>query len=457
MKTLVAALLTVSPLTVAASGPASGPAEAPCPADLQATCYTGQDANGAYYTIAMPEHWNGTLIMHAHGGPDLGPPELARTTDDLTRWSVMVKEGYAWAGTSYRRGGYGTRMAVADTENLRRLVLDRFGRPERTIIHGQSWGGDVAAKTVELHGKEYDGALFTSGVLAGGSRGYDYRVDLRVVYQYYCHNHPRASEPQYPLWMGLRPGSTMTASGLRARLQECTGIESPPAERTALQQQNLHNILAVTRIPERTLSSHLSFATFTFRDIVSNRLGGRNPFTNVGVQYQGSTNDRALNRGVERFRADPAAVRDLSYDSDLTGEIGIPVLTVHAIDDPTAFVEHESAYAASVRGAGRSVNLVQTFTHESEHSALSDSEYATAVEALSAWIRTDRRPTPQGLAGNCGTHDATYKTGCFFDPSFKPSPYAERVEPRSGSRHWPVVTGKQLRNWEGQGVTGIAP
>jgi hypothetical protein len=147
-------------------------------------------------------------------------------------------------------------------------------------VHGQSWGGNVAAKVVETYGAAkhgpYDGALLTSDVLGGGSRGYDYRVDLRVVYQYYCRNHPRPSEPQYPLREGLRADSTMTATGLRARLQECTGYASEPEERTAAQQRNLDDILAVTKIPERTLESHLRFATFTFRDIVHSRLGVRN-------------------------------------------------------------------------------------------------------------------------------------------------------------------------------------
>lgn len=49
----------------------------------------------------------------------------------------------------------------------------------------------MAAKTIEVHPRPYDAALLTNGVLAGRSRGYDYRVDLRVVYQYYCGNHPR--------------------------------------------------------------------------------------------------------------------------------------------------------------------------------------------------------------------------------------------------------------------------
>ncbi|ALG08818.1 hypothetical protein [Kibdelosporangium phytohabitans] len=430
----------------------------PCPTTLPAetTCHGGKDTHGAYYSIAVPRNWNGTLVLHTHGGPDLGPPTQDRSTDDLTRWSVLVREGHAWAGSSYRRGGYGTQMAIEDTENLRAQFTRSFGKPRTTLLHGQSWGGNIAAKAAEQH--KYDGVLLTNGVLAGGSRGYNYRVDLRVVYQYYCGNHPRPSEPQYPLWMGLREDSTMTGSGLRARLQECAGIESPPAQRTAQQAQNLKDILGVTRLPERTLASHLNFATFTFRDIVHNRLGGRNPFANVGVRYTGSHDDVALNLGVQRFWADPSAVRDLSYDSDVTGSISVPVLSMHAINDPTAFVEHDAAYRASVTHAGNSRYLVQTFTRESEHSALSDSGYAAAVSALATWVKTSRKPTAASVAASCPAFDAKYHQGCFFDPGFTPNSYESKVYPRPGGRHWPALSSVQAELWKRfyPGV-GIAP
>ncbi|AZQ40842.1 hypothetical protein EJ357_40895 [Streptomyces cyaneochromogenes] len=462
---LLAGVLTVGILVGAsnARGETAEAAHADCPTGLvgKADCYTGRDAEGAYYAIAVPRDWNGSLVVHAHGGPDLGAgSDPARSLDDLGRWSVMVKEGYAWAGSSYRRGGYGTRMAAADTESVRRLFVAEFGEPRRTYVHGQSWGGNVAAKVVESYGGRhgaYDGALLTNGVLAGGSRGYDYRVDLRVVYQYYCGNHPRPTEPRYPLWQGLRADSTMTAAGLRARLQECTGYASAPEERTAPQQRNLDDILAVTRIPERSLESHLRFATFTFRDIVHERLGGRNPFGNRGVRYSGSHDDEALNAGVERFAPNPTAVRDLSYDSDLTGKVSIPVLTLHAIDDPTAFVEHEAAYRATLRGAGRAGQLVQTFTREREHSELSDAEYAASVDALDAWVREGEKPTPASVAASCGRFDETYGTGCFYDTGFRPDPYASRVEPRPGGLRWPAMTAGQERAWSGIEGVGIAP
>lgn len=463
VRLLLPAAVAASLAAAVSPAHAAGPTPGDCPPVLaeKATCYSGRDGNGAAYTIAVPRRWNGSLVVHAHGGPDLGAAsDPARSADDLARWAVMVDEGYAWAGSSYRRGGYGTRMAAADTESVRRLFVSSFGRPKRTYVHGQSWGGNVAAKVAEVYGTKrgaYDGVLLTNGVLGGGSRGYDYRVDLRVVYQYYCRNHPRPTEPQYPLWQGLRADSTMTAAGLRARLQECTGLASAPEDRTPLQQRNLDDILAVTRVPERTLESHLRFATFTFRDLVSERLGGRNPFGNEGVRYTGSHDDEALNAGVERFSPDPTARRDLSYDSDLTGKVSLPVLTLHAIDDPTAFVEHEWAYRATLRGAGRDGRLVQTFTGESEHSGLSASEYATSLAALDTWVRTGEKPTPRQIAASCAAHDRVHGTDCFYDPGFRPAPYASRVAPRPGGLSWPAMTAAQEKAWSRVDGVGIAP
>ncbi|NBE56777.1 hypothetical protein [Streptomyces boluensis] len=447
--------------TAQARTAAPEPVACPDHLDGRATCWRGRDADGAYYTAAVPADWNGSLVVHAHGGPDLGDTsDPARSGEDLERWAVMVDEGYAWVGSSYRRGGYGTRMAAADTESARRAFVNAFGTPRQTYLHGQSWGGDVAAKAAETQGGRngpYDGVLLTNGVLGGGSRGYDYRVDLRAVYQFYCRNHPRPTEPQYPVWQGLRPGSTLTAAGLRARLEECTGYAAAPADRTAAQQRNLDDILGVTRIPEHALESHLRFATFTFRDIVADWLGGRNPFANAGVRYTGSHDDEALNAGIERFSADPTARRDLSYDSDLTGEVNLPVLTLHAIDDPTAFVEHESAYRATLDGADRDEHLVQTFTEESEHSGLSTAEYANSLAALDTWARTGRKPTARSVAASCAAFDARYGTGCFYDPDFRPAPYASRIRPRPGGHDWPAMTAAQERAWSRIDGVGIAP
>jgi alpha-beta hydrolase superfamily lysophospholipase len=406
--------------------------QTPCPAGLDAVakCYTGADGNGAQYWIALPAQWNKTLVMHAHGGPRLALIERDSSLEDLERFAVTVRQGYAWAASSYRRPGYGVRMAAEDTENLRRIFVEAFGKPERTILHGQSWGGNVAAKGIELYPGNYDGVVLTNGMIAGGTRNYLHRADLRAVYQYYCRNHPRPDEPQYPLWMGLPADAKMSGKELDARINECTGVKLPAAQRSEAQQRRLADILGVIRIPERTLVSHMHWATFLFRDLTQRVLGGRNPFSNRNVVYRGSSDDAALNRGVERFDADPQALEMLARDSDLSGRIEKPVLTMHAIDDPTALIEYEADYRAAVVRAGREDRLLQTFTDEHEHSKLADAEYAALFEAMTQWIASGRKPSSEQIAAFCAKQSVRFGGGCHFDAAFVPQPLFSRVAPR---------------------------
>jgi len=421
----IAALLSGAGFARAqAAEPTTTPIDCPESVGADVTCLSGQDANGAWYVIAMPADWNRRLIVHAHGGPRMGDPEAADPLEDLDRFSVMVRQGYAWVGSTYRRGGYGVRMAAEDTDNSRKIFRDRFGRPERTLLHGQSWGGNVAAKASELYaldvegGRNYDGVLITNGVVSGGTRAYQFRAGLRAVYQFYCRNHPAPDEPAYPLWQGLPADVEMSRAELRRRVDACTGIDKGARDRTPAETRRLRDILAVTGIREEQLVSHLAWATFTFQDLVHLRLGGGNPFDNRAVVYRGSSDDEALNAGVERFTADPDAVARLAYDSDLSGLIVLPTLTLHALYDPVVSYRSEAVYAAIVGAAGRSHLLVQAGTDEDQHSKLADGGYLTALAALEQWISDGRRPDPAGFQTACRA--IAPPAGCRFVPPSAP-------------------------------------
>jgi len=435
--TILAALAAAAPLIAGAQATAPKPAACPAEVSASARCYTGEDGAGSFYWIAIPEVWNKVLVMHAHGGPELGPPRLERSEADLKRWSVTVRAGYAWAGSTYRRGGYGVTMAAEDTERLRRIFVSQFGQPRRTILHGQSYGGGVAAKAIELYGMvdgkrgPYDGVLLTSGVLGGGTRAYDFRLDLRAVYQYVCKNHPLPGEPQYPLWQGLPKDSKLTRADLVRRVDDCTGLRKPAAQRSAQQQANLATILKVVRIPESSLMGHLNWATWLFQDVVQERLGNRNPFGNMGAAYTGSTDDAALNAGVPRYAADPQAIAELDRDSTPQGKLAVPVLTFHAANDPTAFVELESRYAAIVREGGSAARLVQTFSDEAEHSFLSAPQYPALFGALMDWVDRGIKPTPASVAASCKQYEGAYGEPCRFTPGYTPPALDTRVTMRT--------------------------
>jgi hypothetical protein len=445
---VAAAVAQSSPAPTPAQPPA--PAAAPCPSGLPegTRCLNGQDYLGAWYWIAVPKDWRpetGVLVMHAHGGPALGEPTLARSTADLQRWSVMVRAGHAWAGSSFRQGGVEVLAAAEDTERLRQLTLAAIGQPRRTVLHGQSWGASVAARMAERYVTPdidprrttpgplpYDAVLLTSGVLAGAPRSYDLRIDLRVVYQTLCQNHPAPDEDAYPLWMGLPPQAKLTRQELARRVDACLGVQRKAAERSPAQQQRLDTLTRVVKLPENEILPHLNWATWHFQDITQRKLKGRNPFGNEGVVYTGSPDDTALNRDVLRYRADPAALAELARDTDPTGRLLLPTLTLHGIDDLTAFVELESHFRDTVTEAGAADRLVQVYTADHAHSYSSDAHYVSAVGALLDWVDQGNKPDAASLAQRCKGLPAQWQpaSGCRIRVDYQPAPLDSRVPPR---------------------------
>ena len=185
-------------------------------------------------------------------------------------------------------------------------------------------------------------------------------------------------------------------------------------------------------IPESALLSHLNWGTWHFQDVVFRRLAGRNPFGNARVHYVGSHDDAALNATVFRASADPGARADFAADADPSGRIPVPVLTLHGVNDPTAFVELESVFRETMQRGGSGDRLVQLFTDDSEHSYLSDAQYVTAMRALLTWADRGEKPTPAAVAAQCRTVEPAFAptTGCRFLPAYQPRALSSRVPKR---------------------------
>jgi hypothetical protein len=421
-----------SPALAQGSAPVSDTTECPKEIAAIATCYSAKHPSGAYLLAAIPNSWNGHLVVFAHGGPAVVPPTANTSKSDLAKYSIAVERGFGWVASSYRREGYGVQMAVEDTEHARQFFVERIRQPRRTILHGASYGGLVGAKLVEKQFKKadgssaYDGAFFNSGLVIGAARGHDFRVDLRAVYQYYCKNLPRPDEPQYPLWNGLPAGAKVTLKDIEALIDECTGLTKAADARSPQQNQNLANILGVMRFPEPLLLRHMQSATFLFREIVERTTGGRNAFSNVGVTYKGSSDDVALNRDVARFSADPAAVAALKADGEPSGAIAVPVISIHSINDPQVVVEVQSHYRDAVQAAGNGERLVQAFTDERAHTSQSAPELAASIDTLLQWIEQGTKPSPQSIAASCQRLRVTNDGPCRYHPEFTPKAYDTR-------------------------------
>jgi pimeloyl-ACP methyl ester carboxylesterase len=286
----------------------------------------------------------------------------------------------------------------------------------------------VATRAAELYPKSWEGILLTSGVVAGPTT-YDFRLDLRAIYQHLCQNHPRADEPQYPLALGLPADSKMTPADLATRVNDCLGVRKPAAQRSPEQAQKIKTIVDVLKIPENSIAGHINWGTFTLRDVVS-KSGGASPFGNDTVKYVGSANDAALNAEVLRFKADAKASAKFEADVNHQGRFKVPVLTTHGIGDSTVFVEGSDTLRQRMEASGNGARLVQTYVNSSEHSYLGDPIYPPLFEALLAWVNQGTKPTPAGIAARCAALRPAQVAECRFDTAYTPRPLATRIAPR---------------------------
>ncbi len=423
-------LLLAACATRAPDPPDAAPQAQPCPAGVPAgaRCLRGQDSAGAHYLIVMPAQWSGVLVVHAHGGPSLGPPKTTRADEDIKRWAITVREGHAWAGSVFRQGGFAVTTAAEDTERVRAIFVAHVAKPRVTLLHGQSWGAMVATRAAELYPQSWNGMLLTSGVVAGPAT-YDFRLDLRAIYQQLCNNHPRPDEAAYSVAIGLPADSTMSHAELAARVDECLGVRQPAAQRTPEQARKLRTIARVVKIPESAVASHMDWATFTLRDVVQ-RTGGASPFGNEGVRYSGSDDDATLNATVIRLNADPAAAARFAHDVDHHGRFAMPVLSAHGMGDATVFVEGSDTLRRRMQAAGNGGWLVQTFVDSSEHSYWGDAMYPPLFEALLRWVEQGNKPSAVGIAERCRTLRAGTPADCRFVPGYVPQPLASRIPPR---------------------------
>lgn len=393
-----------------------------CPAGLDAfaSCYSALDRNGAYILAAVPKGPNGTLIVHAHGGPRHIDPKPDGSDADLVRFSAMVKAGYSWIGSTFRTGGYGVRQAAIDVDESRRLFWNQFGRPDRTVLHGQSYGGNVVAKLAELAAldddghRKYDGVILTSAAVGRRIETYNKLIDLRVVYQYYCRNLPRPDEDQYPAWLGLPKQSSMSREEVGVRVNACTGADLPASARTPQQSRNLAEILSVTGEKAANLTDRMELTTVRFQDVINNFLNGAHPFDSTTQRYRGSSDDDALNKGVERFAGTSQARDRLAYDLDVHGGLVVPTITLQAKYDPVVDYRGQAHYRNVVAHAGQSHLLLQLLTSEKVHSKLSDSEYLASLSALTDWIDNGRRPTVADVWQRCDRQAKVTGQPCLF-------------------------------------------
>jgi len=332
----IACTLPVTP--VAAAGSAS-------------MCEDGPQASGAVYRICMPEAeaWNGDLVIYAHGyvafnEPLAIPEDQLLLPDGTSIPEIMNGLGFAFATTSYSTNGLAIREGIADVADLAEIFRLKHGAPRRVYLGGASEGGLITALAVERFPDLFDGGLAVCGPIGGLRWQINYVGDFRVLFDYF-----------FP---GVIPGSIVD---IPQEVVDNWDSVYEPAITAALtaDERTLDQLLRVTRVPTDrrdpdsptdTALNLLWYNAFGAHDAAA-KLGGQ-PFDNQRRIYVGSGRDLRLNRQVQRYEADLAALEEINAHYQTSGRLASPLVTMHTTADPVVPYWHEVLYRARALAGG---------------------------------------------------------------------------------------------------------
>jgi hypothetical protein len=355
---------------------------------------------GAGFRAEVPDDWNGSLVVWAHGFRGTG---LELTVDNHPLRALLIPLGFAWAASSYSRNDYDITSAVQTTHALVKHLNAVVGKPERVYITGASLGGHVTAVSIEQYPAAYEAALPICGVL-GDYELFDYFLDFNVAAQ------------QLGTGASIFPVDPVqyievTVPQIKANLSAVPG-GWPNLLNAA--GQNLKNLVELRSGGKRPNFDLAWFFWNTFPSFVSGPgnflfdLGtgdGTLPRApGVGVensdvvyQFDGDPNlsaeEQAFNDGVVRVSADPQArAGGLRQVPQISGDIGVPVLTLHNLGDLFVPFHNEVEYVKRVDAHGKRDLLVQRAIRGVGHCDFTAAEFGGAFLDLVSWVETGVKP-----------------------------------------------------------------
>lgn len=352
-------------------------ARVPLPVDT-----TGK-IDGAEYAIKVPENWNGTLLVYAHGyGEVETPPTLGPAT------GALLSEGYALAASAMRNSGWTVEEGLVDTKRLTEHFRANIGRPSRTILWGASMGSVIVLKSAEIYPRLYDGFIPMCSPAAGTSRTMDYAMAVGLAYD---------------TTFGW-PSSWGELGNVRDDLDFgdvfSTLVPQLPSDETFGKWEftRLVSGLPSTGFYGGSLFDVMYFAT-SGRAELEIRAGGavaqnRDHFyslTPEEIAYLDTlgVDARALLKKMNDRRNIKASVRGRLYTSryaDFSGYITKPVLTIHNENDPLVISASESVYKETVKRAGKLRNLLQVYVVGEYHCDFTGEQLVTCVHRMLSLI-----------------------------------------------------------------------
>ena len=373
--------------------------------------------NGAGYRIEVPANWNGELVMWAHGYRGTG---LELTVDNPPLREYLIARGFAWAASSYSKNSYDPAQGAKDTHALSMFFNGKFGKPIRTYITGASMGGHVVAVMAEQWPQSYAGAMPVCGVL-GDYTLFDFFLDFNLAAQTlsgvgqtypFGADYLTSTVPATTAALGPAFPYALNAAGekFKTLVELRSGGVRPVFDQGFLFWNGVAgNFLFGLGVGDGTLPRQPGVAV-----------------NNAGVVYQLDTDpalsaeEEAFNAAIQRIAADPQArhVNGLSNVPPTTGDLKIPMLTLHTVGDLFVPFLEEEVYAQRVAAHNASDLLVQRATRDFGHCAFTGPELVRTFADLVTWVEDGTKPAGDEVLDPNAVADPNF--GCTFTDKTSP-------------------------------------
>ncbi|WP_346622072.1 esterase [Blastococcus montanus] len=367
--------------------------------------------HGAAYRIEVPLDWNGDVVFWEHGYRGTGTTlYVSDPSYDLRR--TYIENGYAWAASSYSANRYDIEAGVRSTEKLAKLFDREVGKADERYLQGVSMGGHVIGVLLERNrGVEWDGAAPMCGVM-GDRELYDFFLDYNLLAQ------TLAGIDAYPI-----PDDYLTAVVPRIK----AALGTPPAPGPLTEEGEVFRDLITEISGGERPGDDEAFAYWEGRSfvygVVATEPGGLDGvapgpvWSNVDTDYpidhtfdDGSTLDERIERVApahQARRSGPSA-----YVPDITGDIDVPVLSIHTLGDYYVPFSMQQYYAEDVLEEGNEDLLVQRAIRAAGHCEFTPEEASAQFFDLVEWVEDGVTPAGASVLDDAVVASPTY--GCEF-------------------------------------------
>lgn len=378
----------------------------------------GETGPGSLYALYIPRNWNGQAVYYAHGirpPVPFSPITLGDQDNFFAVRDALGALGYALAYSSFSENGLAVKDGAQRTHQLRGLLASELPeKPQRSYLVGYSLGALIALDLGERFPKQYDGVLAMCGMVGGTPRELQYVGDVRALFDAY-----------YP---GVLPGNVISVPSTPMTVAQVQALVIGAITPTAANPQAALGLFAIASTAQTPLAyapigslgdpssqafqslvgsliTALYYQLLGTPDVVD-RTHGHSPYDNRTIVYTMGTPALPFpqlapviasmiavsNVKVARYDITPDARNYLEKYYVPTGNLQIPVVSVHNFWDPLVPFFHEPALAQAAAAAGASNMLLQRGVPNYGHCNFSTPLVVSSFQTLVDWVTTGVKP-----------------------------------------------------------------